>query len=74
VENDFDTLIKTLRARGQRRVEQRMERRQRVRQQHAEVMAKALRLQAEGRIGASDVCRLHALRLRLDAGLGDDQP
>ncbi len=70
MENDFDTLIKTLRAHGQRRVEQRMERRQRVRQQHAEVMAKALRLQAEGRITAADVAALQATRLRIDEGLG----
>ena len=63
MDTNLDLLISTLRDRD-RRAHQ--ERRAQRRARHEAVIAKALRLQAEGRITGQQVAELHALRLRLD--------
>ena len=60
---NLDLLIADLRDRH-RHAHQ--ERRAQRRARHEAVIAKALRLQAEGKITGRQVAELHALRLRLD--------
>ena len=60
---ELDLLIATLRDRH-RHAHQ--ERRAQRRARHEAVIAKALRMQAEGRITGQQVAELHAQRLRLD--------
>jgi hypothetical protein len=60
---DFKALIATLRDRHQLAHQ---ERRAQRRARHEAVIAKALRMQAEGRITGQQVAELHALRLRID--------
>ena len=60
---ELDLLIADLRDRH-RHTHQ--ERRAQRRARHEAVIAKALRMQAEGKITGQQVAKLHALRLRLD--------
>ena len=60
---ELDLLIADLRDRH-RHAHQ--ERRAQRRARHENVVAKALRMQAEGKVTALQVAELHALRLRLD--------
>ena len=60
---ELDLLIADLR---DRHLHAHQERRAQRRARHEAVIAKALRLQAEGRITGHQVAELHALRLRLD--------
>ena len=60
---NLDLLIADLRDRD-RHAHQ--ERRAQRRARHEAVIAKALRMQAEGKITGQQVAELHALRLRLD--------
>ncbi len=60
---NFDLLIADLRDRD-RHANQ--ERRAQRRARHEAVIAKALRMQADGKITIQHVAELHALRLRLD--------
>jgi hypothetical protein len=48
----------------------RQERVQKARAAGAEIMAKAMALHREGRLSALQIAELHAVRLRLEEGLG----